>query len=508
MTVVGGPAPRTPGATSDGGRWRADVVSAALTMAAVLTSFGGVYGLSRCVDVPHQDLVLAAVLALTLSRAFGRADHSRLLAAVEVPLVGVAATWAGWLLIDRPWVGQPLLVLALSLGVQARRWGGLVPQAGRLVALPFLALLVTPVPPVPRSPSGGSPAIPVPSASAVWWGAAVGLLAVACAAAAQWCRARLAPAAGPLPASGARRRGRRLDAGTRAALQLLLALGGALVLGHLLFGDRWRWAVVSAYLVLSSARGRGDVVHKAVMRVVGAAAGTVAATLVTAHGLPAGNRWLVVAVFVVMAAAVVVRDRNYAYWAAGVTAMIALLDGYYGEDAARALPERVAAIVVGATLGALSAWFVVPVRSRDVLRSYLARGLAALSDELAPDAAGAARTQGTLRLLRELEPMLRAHRRTVGRGQRPHAVDAVAALHRLAVLPGDERERRVLRRDVTRVRRAIVGRDDPAPDELPPDLAVVHAVLAATRTSRRRTGHGGGDAPAASATGLPSGSAT
>ncbi len=48
------------------------------------------------------------------------------------------------------------MVLALCLGIFARRYGPTTRQAGRLVALPFLALLITPAPSVQAS---GSPSI-------------------------------------------------------------------------------------------------------------------------------------------------------------------------------------------------------------------------------------------------------------------------------------------------------------------------------------------------------------
>src|SRR5438034_427260 len=124
-----------------------------------------------------------------------------------------------------------------------------------------------------------------------------------------------------------RRSRRRLDAPTRMALQTAVALGTACVLGHLLFGDRWAWTLLSAFVVLSGNRGRGDVLHKAGLRLVGAGVGTVGATLIAGH-IPRGDRLALVVLFIVMAVALVLRERSYAVWAAGVTAMLALLHGY------------------------------------------------------------------------------------------------------------------------------------------------------------------------------------
>ena len=43
-----------------------------------------------------------------------------------------------------------------------------------------------------------------------------------------------------------------------------------------MFGSHWIWVVLTAYIVCSGNRGRGDVVHKSAIRVIGAACGTLA----------------------------------------------------------------------------------------------------------------------------------------------------------------------------------------------------------------------------------------
>ena len=459
---------------------RRDVTSAAPTVAAVLVAFGAAYGLHRGVDMPVTDVVLGVVLTLTLSRTFARANHHPLLLVLEVPVVALAAAGAGRLVVEHPWIGQPLLVVALSIGVLARRWGGLVRQAGRLVALPFLALLVTPVPTAAGAARGSV-------TQAALWAPAVGLIAVGCAAAAAALRRRFL-AVPPQPpdarAQRSTRSGRRLDAPTRMAAQMASGLGAALVIGHLLFGDRWAWTLLSAFIVASGNRGRGDVVHKAALRTAGAGIGTVAVSLATVD-LPPGNRWLIVALLGVLAVALVLRERNYAFWAAGVTAMVALLHGYYGDTGTTALWERILGVLVGSAIGVAAAWFVLPVRTIDVVRRRLADCLAALTDDLDPERTGPGALPAALGGLAEVTPALRAHARVIRRWGAPSAVPAVDAMYRLAQLPDDERARRRLRRDTVRVRRAIVGRDDPAPDELVADLVPVHAYLQASARVHR-----------------------
>jgi uncharacterized membrane protein YccC len=240
---------------------------------------------------------------------------------------------------------------------------------------------------------------------------------------------------------------RWLPASTRMAAQLGVALAMAFLAGHRLYPDHWPWVVLTCYLVCSGNRGRGDVVHKSVLRLIGASVGTVGATLL-ATAFPAGDRTAVVLIFVVLALASWLRDRSYGFWAAGVTAVLALLNGYYGISGVDELVQRLGGVLVGAVIGVGVSWFLLPVRSGDVFRSRSALALSALSDHLAalrvdPEAGPLAQTATgevfALRVadLQQLRPTFALHHRTVARLARPstvvaappaHAVDAIAAL--------------------------------------------------------------------------------
>jgi len=441
-------------------QWRAAVVAAAATMIAVLGSLGTTLLLREVAPVPTQVSVLAVVLSVMLGRSAERGVHLGLEAAVELVLLSVATAGVGWLLFHEKSLGQGLLVLGLSVGILARRYSGALRRAGRVVAQPFLALLVTPLPIVagPTSTRDLFLWSPVGALVAVVWTVAVTRVV----------RGRPEP-----EAEGAARRPsrRRVDTPTRMAVQMLVGLGVALAVGRLLFDDRWAWCVLSAFIVASGNRGRGDVAHKAVLRVVGAAVGTVGATLGTLQ-VPAGHRSTLVALFAVMAVALVLRARSYAFWAAGMTAMLSLLHAYYGsygQSGAEQLRERLLGVVIGSAIGLASAWLVLPVRTRDVFRARVADCLRALSEDV--DAYPAA-----LAALDQLTPTLRAAAR-----HHPRARGQLAAVRALdgLVLPDDDVDRRVLRRDVVRVRRSLVGKDDPAPDELVEPLRPVLEALQA-----------------------------
>ncbi len=73
-------------------------------------------------------------------------------------------------------------------------------------------------------------------------------------------------------------------------------------------------------------------------------------------------------IFVLLAFGVWLRSVSYAYWTACLTGVLALLYGYYGQAGAGLLRERLAAVALGAAIGLAAAWFVLPVRTGDVLR--------------------------------------------------------------------------------------------------------------------------------------------
>lgn len=240
------------------------------------------------------------------------------------------------------------------------------------------------------------------------------------------------------PASRARR---GLRASTRMAVQMGAALVLAYVLGRWLFPDHWTWLLLSCYVTGAGNRGRGDVVHKGIGRLAGALAGTATATLV-AEAFDPGDRAALALLFVVMAVAVWARGYGYAYWAAGVTAMTALLQGYYGAGGLDMLSERVLGIALGSLSAVAAAWFLVPVRSRDVFRLRWAAALALTGDLLAALCSGEGvdharrRLAGAVAELELGEPAYVLHRRTVGRITVPrgqaHPAELVALLREVA----------------------------------------------------------------------------
>lgn len=362
---------------------------ALVTTTATLASFGTALVIEHAARLSDSVLVLAVALALSLGRVSSRPEHragpSRLLSVVVLPLVAVATTEIGTRMLQHPDIGDVLFVLAVTLTIWVRRFGPVVSRLASLATLPLISMLIVPAPVVATPGSPGSPG------DQRWWSALIAIVALAWVTATQLAATRTGllplssrPRGAPqnAPAAHNKRNAKKALASTRMAAQMAVALGAAFVVGRSLFPDHWTWVVLTAFVVCSGNRGRGDVVHKALMRLVGASVGTLAATALTG-ALPVGNRWSIVAIFVVLSVALWLRPLNYAYWAAGMTSALALLYGYYGERGPGLLADRLEAIVVGAALGIAASWFLLPVRTTDVIRGDAARALAALADYVA-----------------------------------------------------------------------------------------------------------------------------
>ncbi len=443
----------------------------AVTMAAVLATFATALLIEHVAHLHTDVIILAVVLAMTLGhRAHAHSGRSRLISLVLLPVVAVLAMEVGTLMTQHATLGDALFVAAVSVGIWLRRFGPASTRAGTLLTLPFIALLITPLPTLAGGGAGGRV-----------WTAVIALVAMGWVNAAQWAdqrrtsRARNHEPAAPASAAAGRRADRRLPASTRMAVQMAAALAAAFAVGHWLFPDHWAWLVVTAYIVGSANRGRGDVAYKSILRIAGAAVGTIAATLIAGQ-FPAGDKTPIVIIFVVLAAAHWLRPLSYAYWAAGMTSVLALLNGYFGLSGTTLLRERLGGIAVGAAIALVAAWVILPIRTTDVVRRRIADALAELTDYLTVARRSPAdldRQQPLLDhafdQLEQIAPPLRAHRKLpaalhrTGLPSEPHLADAIDSVLAYRVLthgdagqldPGSLKE---LQQQVIRARRSIKG---------------------------------------------------
>jgi hypothetical protein len=342
-------------------------VPAALAVAAAAASFICMVLLSRLFGVGPNAAILSAVLAISFARrrAEGR-SHPWKWELGGILVVGIGAAGVAWLLHAHFPLGAALFTVGVFLSVWLRRFGGRLRRLSGVMALPFLALLMTPG--APHAAAG-------PGADLVLVLLA-GLIAFA------WDRVILlleppaAPSYEPPP--------RQAEQGvfstsTRMAAQMGVALAVAFIAGGLLFPQHWSWVVITAFIVCSGAIGRADAAYTGVLRLLGAFMGVVAATALQYVAMPHGPAAAVL-IFAVLFVGVWLREVSYAWWAGCVTLILALLLPADTVPVTVLLTERLAAIFVGAVCGVVACWFVLPIKTRSVVRRRIADALLALEE--------------------------------------------------------------------------------------------------------------------------------
>jgi hypothetical protein len=408
----------------------------------VLPLAGTVGTLGLLVHVGFGDasmLVLGGALCLTQAR---RAEASSAAALVRLPLVVLAICGLGLIFVHST-VLADLTYLAVFLGARlAWRLGPAFDTAGRALLLPLVSLFLAPQVELARHPATGILQVLVATVVATAWSVLVPRLwkpgppsIVPLAAATRARRApvrrvrtaaldlderlppnateaRLAvlgveravetgadPAAALATAKAAlatlppaepaetpepdeRSADVRAQVRTRLALQSTAAVALALVAGQQLFGHHWPWTVITVLTTSLRATSRGEVAVTAAERLVGALAGTAVATVAGALITP-GPMPGTLLILAVLAVGMVLRQHNYAWWAAAMTASLSILYGLLGEPfGLHQLGERLLAILVGGVCAILPFALLAPIRTRVAVRRRLGATLRLLGTTL------------------------------------------------------------------------------------------------------------------------------
>lgn len=402
----------------------------------VLPSFWSMIQLHSWWSPPLDAVVFAVMLGVALPRGLSRVSWGQVPVAI-LGYVGGAAVAVGvsiWLRNDDYWriAGAVAFAVGAAVTVGLRLLGPLGQASGTLAQLGFIAILVHPLP-----------------VDATW--AFLGWMLVAAGVAAVWALAvKALTAATASPVSLPQNRARTADPdtsrwsaflhglapSTRMAVQLGVGLAVAFAAAEWLDPSHLVWPVLTVLIVHSGNRGRGDVLWKGSQRAVGALVGTAIATLL-AGLFPAGDSRAVVVIFAILVLASAVRDFGYAYWAVGITAALAFMYGYFGESGGNLLTHRLFGVAVGVVVGIASAWFVLPVKTTDVVKLRIATLLGAAGEVAGSMAHGSTDADAVQHLAaadRELaffDSTTEAARR-LGIGSARRLSDAVAHAHALA----------------------------------------------------------------------------
>ena len=157
---------------------------------------------------------------------------------------------------------------------------------------------------------------------------------------------------------------------TRQAIQVGIATSLAIEVGELVSPARWYWAVLTAFLVFAGTSSRGDVLSRGWQRTLGTIGGVLAgmglAVLVSGHELLS----LLVMFGCAFLALYLVRisQTMLALW---ITAVLAVLYGLIGQFSVQTLVLRIEETAIGAAMGMLAAYLVLPKRSREAFGEAL-----------------------------------------------------------------------------------------------------------------------------------------
>jgi hypothetical protein len=298
---------------------------------------------------------LAALLALftvTDATVRGQAVTTALLPAVGLPVLAVAAE-----LHDHP-VARDLTFLAIvGLGVYARRWG---PRGHSLGVFAFMTYFVA------QFLHATTGRLPELFASVL-----LSVLAAAVVRFGLWCyERRLPPAPVPAPPGGTR----LARVTTRQAVQATAGAGFALVVGQLVSGQRWYWAVGATWWIFVNTTSRGETLVRGFRRVLGTVLGIGLGLLVAvpAQGAAVPTAVLVaVCVFGIFYTAAV----SYTWMMLCVTVLAGSLYGLLGVLTPGLLALRLAETAVGALGAVLAVLLVLPVTTHAVTDAWIQRAL-------------------------------------------------------------------------------------------------------------------------------------
>jgi len=185
----------------------------------------------------------------------------------------------------------------------------------------------------------------------------------------------------PEPEEPPRKRVFAYDNRTRSAIQATIAGGLAVAGGELVSHQRWYWAVLTVFVVFLNTSTTGATFVKGFRRVTGTLVGIFGGMLLAV--LVTGNTAATIVLLLACVFGLVYTMRvSQLIGSFFITSMLGLLYSLLGTFSFDVLWLRVAETAIGAAAGIIAAIAVLPVRTRTVLRSDMAKVLENLHEFL------------------------------------------------------------------------------------------------------------------------------
>jgi hypothetical protein len=171
----------------------------------------------------------------------------------------------------------------------------------------------------------------------------------------------------------------RLAPYARIAIQMGIAVGGAIIAGDALSGRRFYWAVIAAFITFMGANTAGEQLRKSVFRVLGTVIGVIAGA-VLAHVVGDVVWAQIVVVMVSLFLGLYLFRINYTFMTIGITVMVSQLYVELDEFSNNLLLLRLAETSVGAGVAILTVLLVLPLHVGRVARVAARQQIEALAD--------------------------------------------------------------------------------------------------------------------------------
>jgi uncharacterized membrane protein YccC len=171
----------------------------------------------------------------------------------------------------------------------------------------------------------------------------------------------------------------RLAPYARIAIQMGIAVGGAILAGDALSGRRFYWAVIAAFITFMGANTAGEQLRKSVFRVAGTVVGVIVGS-VLAHVVGDRVALQIVVILVSLFLGLYLFRVNYTFMTIGITVMVSQLYVELDEFSNNLLILRLGETAVGAGVAILTVLLVLPLHVGRVARVAARHEVEALAD--------------------------------------------------------------------------------------------------------------------------------
>ncbi|HKC28054.1 MAG TPA: FUSC family protein [Jatrophihabitans sp.] len=225
----------------------------------------------------------------------------------------------------------------------------------------------------------------------------------------------------------------RLAAHSRVAIQMSVAATAAILLGDLVSGRRFYWAVLAAFVTFMGANNTGEQVRKGFFRVAGTVVGVLLGAL-GAHLVGDRTGVAITVILISLFLGMYLIRISYAFLVVGITIMVSQLYVQLGEFTNSLLVVRLEETAIGAGVTALVVLCVLPLHTVRVARVAARQYVQALADVIEPavqrlsHGGGPAELRAALRLVDSAYQAL---------------LTTMIPLHPPFIAPGDTRRERI-----------------------------------------------------------------